>query len=481
MPDEIEENEEPLPTESMEDLSALIDAQLSGYNKGFSPGEKVTGVVVDIGPETIVVDLNAKREGCIETAAFTDAEGHVSVAVGETIDAYFVQIRDGAFWLATEFGGAAADQTLRRAFESKLPVEGFVKGEINGGYEVTVSGKRAFCPYSQMDLYRQENAEYVGHKFIFMVSEFEEEGHNAVVSRREFLEQERAEQSEALKAELAVGDLCEGKVVNIMPFGVFVDLGGVQGLVPLKELAWERDVKPEDVVSLGDTVGVVVQSIDWAKERLSLSLRYAKGDPWRDLATRYGIGSCLRVKVTRLMDFGAFAELEPGIEGLIHISKLGFGRRLQHAREAVSEGDELEVEIESVDSEQHRIGLKPVDKRMASLHEGPLSPGSAIKGIVESAREFGVFVRVSEDLTGLLHVSETDVGRGGNIVAKLEHTFEPGSEIDVIVKSVEGKRISLTLPGKWEDPSEQIDVHDYLNTSTGGLGSLGDAFDGLKL
>ncbi len=471
--------------ESMEDFSALIDAQLSAYRRGFDPGERVQGTVTDIGPAFVVVDLNAKREGIVATDDLKDADGALTVAVGDGLTAYFVGMRDGAFLLSTSLSGAAAQQSLRDAVGQDLPVEGVVTAETKGGYEVSVGGERGFCPYSQIDVIRREAADYVGQRLQFLVTELDEQAHNVVLSRRNLIERERAASCELLRATLAEGDVRDGTVARITEFGVFVDLGGVDGLIPLRELAWARDTKPEDLVRVGDPVTVVVQRVDWEQNRVSLSLRQAAGNPWEGLASRHPVGATRRVKVTRLMDFGAFAEIEPGVEGLLHISRLGGGRRIQHPREAVAEGDEIDVQIDAIDPAQRRISLKPVDTRATEPGaESRLEPGTHATGIVEGHRDFGVFVKLTDDRTGLLHVSELDIPRGGNVQGKLAHAYPIGAEVQVVVKSVDGKRLSLTLPARWQAAREEAetDPGQYVSRGDGGgLGSLGDAFKGLKL
>jgi small subunit ribosomal protein S1 len=471
--------------ESMDAFSELIDSQLESYSKGFDPGEKVSGVILDVGPEFVVVDLNAKREGIIARTEFADEDGVPSVAIGDDVTAYFVTMREGAFLLSTALSGVAAAQELRDAVANNMPVEGMVKAEINGGYEVTVDGRRAFCPYSQIDIRRKEPEEFLGKRLGFLVTEFDEEENNIVLSRRELLERERAEEREALKATLAEGDVREGVVARILDFGVFIDLGGIDGLIPARELAWERNIDPADIVQEGERVTVLVQKVDWEEERISLSLRYAQGNPWDRVAARYPVGTSLRATVTKLASFGAFAELEPGIEGLIHISNLGAGRRLSHAREAVAEDDELDVQVESVDVEQERIGLKLIDVRMRELTAANrVEVGARLTGVVEGHRPFGVFVRLTESRTGLLHISETQLPQGGNALRKLEEAYPAGGEIEVAVKSIEGDRVSLAPAAAWQEQQEtEAEVDAMLNRKAppSAFGSLGEAFEGLNL
>jgi small subunit ribosomal protein S1 len=366
-----------------------------------------------------------------------------------------------------------------------LPVEGLVQAEVKGGYEVTIGGRRAFCPYSQIALFRQEGAQYTGQKLTFIVEEYDAAGRNILVSRRAVLEQERAARREALQSELQPGQTRAGVVTRLADFGFFVDLGGVEGLVPLKELGWQRGIKPADVVKEGDAVQVLIREIDWERNRISLSLRATQVDPFDSAAVRFPVGSALRGKVTHIEPFGAFVEVVPGVEGLVPIGSLGGGRRINSPRDVLTEGQELDVQVETIDLDRRRMGLKPIDTRVAALKPGALDVGMTVEGIVEGIKEFGVFVRLSETQTGLLHVSETDVGKGGNAAARLERAMAPGSKITVVVKQNDGKRISLTLPSRWEQDGggAENDAAAYLQNRNNPprLGSLGDAFAGLKI
>jgi small subunit ribosomal protein S1 len=470
----------------MAEFEALLNQQLAGYRKGFNPGERVEARVLSIGKNHIILDVQAKNEGLVPVADFTDEEGKVTVAEGDTITVVFANVQGGAFMFTGRLtGGVAVDQTLAQAYASGLPVEGKVTAEVNGGYEVMIGGRRGFCPYSQISLFRQEGAVYVGETFNFIVQEYDEEERNVVVSRRALLEREREQQREELQQELEVGATRSGRVTRLTDFGFFVDLGGVEGLVPMKEISYRRDVKPADVVKEGESVEVLVRELDWERNRISLSLRGAQPDPFDMVATRYPVGSTVRGKVTHIESFGAFVELEPGVEGLVPTGALGSGRRISSPREVVSEGQEMLLQVESVDIERRRMSLRPIDERLAAMQPASLAAGARVEGLVEGYKPFGVFVRLSESQTGLLHISETDVSKGGNPEAKLERAFPPGSKIGVVVKENDGQRISLTLPGRWQAGAvdeEQVAL-DALRARPPAkdLGSLGDLLDGLKL
>jgi small subunit ribosomal protein S1 len=356
---------------SRAEFEALLKSSPAACRTGFHPGERVLAKVLAVGPRHLVLDVGAKNEGLAPLDDFRDGEGGPGFAAGDTVEVVFVRMEDGAFIFSPRLAGAVAvNQSLAQACASGLPVEGRVQGEINGGYEVTIGGRRAFCPYSQMSLFKEEEAVYVGRTFLFIVQEHDEEERSVVVSRRAVLEQERERLRERLREELAVGQTRSGRVTRLTDFGFFVDLGGVEGLVPLKEISWRRDVKPGDVVKEGDVVEVLVREVEWDRNRVSLSLRAAGADPFAEVAACHPPGSVLRGRVTHLERFGAFVEVAPGVEGLIPVGVLGDGRRITHPREVVAEGQEMEVRVESVDPERRRLSLRPLDGCAASLRPG---------------------------------------------------------------------------------------------------------------
>ncbi|MGI5868360.1 MAG: S1 RNA-binding domain-containing protein [Kiritimatiellia bacterium] len=469
---------------SMAELMDEIDAQMATMRRGFDPGEKIVGTVLSVGAETIVVDINSQMQGLIDRSQWK--EGELLPSEGDVIDVYFVEVRDGAARLSLGTG-AATDQSIMQAFQAQLPIEGKIEKEVNGGYEVRVSGHRAFCPFSQVGLARKADAEEspIGQTLNFLVIEYDPDERTLVVSHRALLDRERAEKREALKAELHEGMVRDGVVTNIMPFGVFVDIGGVEGLIPLREISWDRTVKPEDILHIGQAIRVAILSLDWEADRFSFSLRDTVPDPWHDFAGALGPGSYVTGTVVKLMPFGAFVSLAPGVEGLVPVSRLGAGRRIGHPRGCVSEGDALDLQVETIDHGTKKMSLKVVDKRVRDMQPGLIAIGAQLKGLVEGIREFGVFVRLSEDKTGLLHIGECDIEKGGSPTAKLETKFPLGSMIDVVVKALDGERISLTLPSKAEAPQEDAtDVAALMraaseNAQGASISSIGSMLDDL--
>ena len=473
------------------EMAALLDEyedKMNGLRRGFTPGEHVSGTVVSVGERVVTVDLNAKTPGVIDRSQF-DPELPLPEP-GDAIDAYFVALEDGAARLSLS-GGAetdGSDEAIGAAYAAKLPLEGKYEKEVNGGYEVRVNGQRAFCPFSQVALHRpREGAPSpVGTTDTFLVIEYNPAERTLVVSHRALEERDRDARRETLKASLFEGDFRNGVVTKVMPFGAFVDIGGIEGLIPSAEISWDRSVKPSDVLHEGDEVQVKVRRVDWENNRFTFSLKDLAKDPWQEYCEDFSAGSWVTGRVVRLMPFGAFVQLVPGVDGLLPIASLGRGRHIVDPGEVVKVGEELDLKIESMDPVARRISLSLVDKRVAALKPGEIAVGATLKGIVESARDFGVFVRLSEEKTGLLHVSEAGVPKGGNNQAQLEAKFPSGSEIEVVVKGVEGDRISLMLPStvaaRETAEREERDLRDLLRSNrTGshdaGLGNLGSLFD----
>ncbi|MFH1215272.1 MAG: 30S ribosomal protein S1 [Pseudomonadota bacterium] len=320
------------------------------------PGQKVKAEIVRISKEWVFLDLGGKSEGSMSLAELLDKEGEPTVKEGDSVEVYFLGVQRNEKIFTTKIGGSAASAHLEEAYRSGIPVEGTVQKEIKGGFEVKIGGTRAFCPFSQMGLHKiANNEEYVGQQLSFRIVEYKENGRNIIVSHRKILEEERLLKKEALKESLEVGQIVEGTITSIRDFGAFVDIGGLEGLIPVSELAYGRVEDIHSVVEKGQSVQVAVKKLDWENDRYSFSLRETMPDPWE--AANLQEGTTVTGTVARLVDFGAFVTLAPGIDGLVHISNLGGGRRINHPREVVRNGQSLEVRIDSLDREQKRISL----------------------------------------------------------------------------------------------------------------------------
>ncbi len=326
------------------------------------PGERVDARIVDITDDWVFLDLGGKSEGSLDRKELLDDEGNLSVKTGDTISAYFLSSRNNEMLFTTRItSGEAGRNFLEHAWSNEIPVEGLVEKEIKGGFQVRIAGNtRAFCPFSQMGLQRvEDSSQYVGQRMSFLISEYGEEGRNVILSNRAILEAERRAQKEVLKDELREGMKVKGTVVSIQKFGAFVDIGGIHGLIPISEIGWARIDDINEVLSTGTEVETVIMNLDWENDRVSLSLKAAMPDPWEGVSTKYPQGSTHTGRVARLAKFGAFVTLEDGVDGLVHISKLGGGKRINHPGEVVETGQTMEVTVEAVDIENKRISLTP--------------------------------------------------------------------------------------------------------------------------
>jgi small subunit ribosomal protein S1 len=355
-----------------EDFAAMFAAAEKSAPRGkrakHAVGDRVRGKVVSIGQEVTVVELEGGGEGTLETLELRGDDGQLTVKAGDVLESRVVRLGEKAGFVYLRRGpnrGADPKSGLAEAFATGLPVEGTVSAVNKGGLEVMVAGVRAFCPISQLELRPVADASvYVGQKLQFRVTKLEEDrrGANVVLSRRALLEEENAARAAETRAKMSVGAVLSGTVTALKDFGAFVDVGGIEGLLPASEIGFQRGTKPSDVLSVGQPVTVQVMRIEKRDdprrpEQVSFSLKALEKDPWDEAASTVRAGALIKGKVTRAEVFGAFVELAPGVEGLLHISELAGGKQLRHAREAVKPGDTLEVTVLAIDPEKRRISL----------------------------------------------------------------------------------------------------------------------------
>jgi small subunit ribosomal protein S1 len=357
--------------EKGEDFEALLkEFDPKGPKRGQGPavGDVVKGKVLTVGRESVFVALaDGRTEGMLELEQLRDPDGKITVKVGDEIEARVAELGDRAevVVLRRTMGRKTGSDELEQAFRLGIPVEGTVAAVNKGGVEVTIAGVRAFCPVSQLELRQVDDAAaYVGRKLNFRITKYEEDrrGMNLVVSRRVLLEEEARARGVTTRAKLTIGAVLPGVVVAIKDFGAFVDLGGLEGMLPASELGFQRGVRPADVLTIGQELQVQVLRIEKTDdprrpERISLSLKALERDPWDDIAERFPAGSKLTGKVTRVEPYGAFIELAPGIEGLAHVGELSGGKQVRHARELVKPGETREVTVLAIDRERRRISL----------------------------------------------------------------------------------------------------------------------------
>lgn len=367
-----------------ENFAAMLEESLLGAVE-LEPGKKIEATILQLGTEWTFLDVGQKGEGVLATSELLDPEGHPTVAVGDTIGAYFLSRSGGELRFTTKLGGGSTGtEQLEEAWRSGIPVEGRIEKEIKGGYEVKLAGAvRAFCPFSQLGLRRQSNPEdAIGNSYSFKITQFSERGRNIVVSHREILEEERRQQREALKETLREGQVVKGVITSIRDFGAFLDIGGLEGLLPISEVGYGRVEDIHQVLSIDQEIEVAVKKLDWENNKFSFSLRDTLADPWSKVGSIYKEGMQLTGKVSRLAPFGAFVTLEEGIDGLAHISKLGGGKQIRHPQDVVKVGQQLPVVIEKIDLEQRRISLAPAgaetEVEETSYSEEPTASGGGM-------------------------------------------------------------------------------------------------------
>ena len=435
-----------------EDFAAMFEA--STLAKRLDQGELVEGRVVSIGPEVALVDVGRKGEAVMDIAELKNDAGEFEVALGDRIKAMVVSTQGGLTLSRRLAGAAASDEQFETAFQSGLPVEGKVERAVKGGYEVRIGRRRAFCPISQIDLRGADPSAHEGHVYQFRIIEYKEGGANVVVSRRALLEEEQRENAAKLRDKIVAGAVLTGRVASLREFGAFVDLGaGVQGLLHVSEMAWSRVSNPAAMVKAGEEITVKVLRVDREKQKISLGLKQLSADPWTRVPEVYKVGQRRAGRVTRVAEFGAFVELEPGVEALAHASTFAPTGRSGGWSSQVAAGTTGTFEILTIDLEQKRIGVARIEEGWARAEAAAgarpcIVPGARLTGKVERHENFGVFVFLAPGRTGVIPLSETGVVKEGDV----RRAFPLGADVEVIVLEIDpaGRRIRLSAKAVME-------------------------------
>lgn len=430
------------------EFAALMEASLAECGGEINVGDRITGPIITITDTTVVVDTGTKLDGVADKSEFLDEEGALTVGEGESVTLYVVSLRGDEVLLSKALTGQGGAEALRTAFEAGVPVEGKVTASRKGGFDVEILHQRAFCPVSQIDIAFTENPEaHVGQTYNFAITTFERDGRNIVVSRRKLLEAERAESELRFLESVNPGDIIPAVITRFATFGAFAEVApGLEGLVHLSELAWSRAEKPEDAVSLGQATTVKVLSFDRDKKgrpRISLSIKQAGPDPWDSVGEKFAVGDKVEGKVTRLADFGAFVELAPGIEGLVHVSEMSHTRRIAKPSDVVNPGDVVTVSIKDIDLAKRRISLSLKEAAGDPWEKVPetFTVGATVEGTVENRQQYGLFINLAPGVTGLLPAS------------KLRDALEPatyekvssGDTVPVIISEIDTEKRKMTL------------------------------------
>src|SRR6266568_4112539 len=450
-----------------EDFAALL-AESFGQDS-VKEGEILRGTVISVGKDYAIVDIGGKSEGIIAANEFTDATGQVTVKAGDKIDVY-IESRENDDGLVT-LSKEKADKMkvwdeISAACERDELIEGTIAQRVKGGLSVSIrGGVKAFLPGSQVDLRPVRNLDaFIGKNYKFKVIKFNKKRGNIVLSRRVLLEKERAELKGQTLERLKEGQIVEGIVKNLTEYGAFIDLGGIDGLLHITDMSWGRVNHPSELFQVGDHVRVKVLKFNAETERVSLGLKQISDDPWSKAAEKYAPGTVVRGKVVSLKDYGAFIELEEGIEGLVHISEMSWTRRVKHPSKMVAVGDTVEAVVLDVDAANNRIslGMKQLEPNPYEQLRDKYPPGTAVKGRVRNIADFGIFVEIEEGIDGLVHISDM------SWTQRIKHPsemYQKGDEVEAVVLNIdtqdgEKPKISLGVKQLIPDPWDRI-PYDY--------------------
>ncbi|MCL1603457.1 30S ribosomal protein S1 [Succinatimonas hippei] len=446
----------------MESFAQLFEESLKEIET--RPGSMVKGKIVAIDNDYVIVDAGLKSESTIPAEQFKNAQGEIEVKVGDVVDVALesVESGDGETVLSREKAKRnEAWAKLEEAFKNNEAVVGVIDGKVKGGFTVQLGGIRAFLPGSLVDVRPvRETTHLEGKELQFKVIKLDQKRNNVVVSRRAIIESENSTERESVLANLQEGQEVKGIVKNLTDYGAFVDLGGVDGLLHITDMAWKRVKHPSEIVNVGDEITVKVLKFDRERQRVSLGLKQLGADPWADIAARFPIGSNIEGKVTNLTDYGCFVEIQEGVEGLVHVSEMDWTNKNIHPSKVVSVGDVVTVKVLEIDEERRRIslGLKQCKPNPWLQFAESHSKGDRVTGKIKSITDFGIFIGLEGGIDGLVHLSDISWQQSGEEAVR---EFKKGDEITAVVLQVdpERERISLGLKQIEEDP-----FADYLST-----------------
>ena len=461
-----------------------MEEAMKQSDKRFAAGEIVKGTIIEVRPKEVLVDIGYKSEGSVPASEFEDIK---TVRVGDAIDVLIEKLedKDGMVVLSKEKAEFKKnwDKILTICNEGGT-IAGKVKAVVKGGLLVNI-GVEAFLPASQIDIIPPKNLQgYVGNTYDFKVVKINQDRQNIVLSRRELIEQERNERRQKLLAEMTPGDIRKGTVKNITDFGAFIDLNGLDGLLHITDMSWGRIGHPSEILKVGQEIDVVVLDINREKERVSLGLKQKLANPWDNIETKYPVGARVKGRVVNLVPYGAFVELEPGVEGLVHVTELSWTKRIAKPSDVLRQGQDIEAVVLGINREEQKISLgvrqleaNPWDK---ALEKYP--PGTRVKGRIRNLTSYGAFIELEEGLDGMIHVSDISWTR------KINHPSEvlkKGDEVEAVVLEIDksNQRISVGVKQLSEDPWTNIDkyykVGDLVSGKVTKLASFG-AFVGLQ-
>mgnify|MGYP001239483866 FL=1 len=412
------------------------------------PGTLVTGIVVEVGSDFVMVNAGLKSEGSIPVEQFRNAEGVVDVKIGDAVDVALEAVEDGhgETKLSREKAKRAkAWEDLEKACEDNVTITGIISDKVKGGFTVDVETIRAFLPGSLVDVRPVRDTSYLeGKPLEFKIIKVDRKRNNVVVSRRAVVESENSVEREALLESLTEGANVKGLVKNLTDYGAFIDLGGIDGLLHITDMAWRRVKHPSEVVNIGDEIDVRVLRFDKDRQRVSLGLKQMGSDPWVDLAAKYPENSRLSGKVSNIADYGCFVELEVGVEGLVHVSEMDWTNKNVHPSKVVHLGEEVEVMVLDIDEERRRISLGMKQCRANPWDEFASNKGKndRVKGVIKSITDFGIFIGLEGGIDGLVHLSDLSWDENGE---ELVRNYKKGDELETVVLAVDAERERISL------------------------------------
>nr|HID59834.1 30S ribosomal protein S1 [Desulfobacterales bacterium] len=436
-------------------------------------GEVVKGKIVQIDKEHVLVDIGYKSEGHVRISEFLDKDGNLTAKVGDTIDVLIEgpEDEDGVLTLSKEKATKIKVwDDIKNAYDNNNVIEGVITKRVKGGLSVDIGGVQAFLPGSQIDLKPVRNLDQLlGNRFEFKVLKYSKRRRNVVISRRAILEERRETLRKQMLSTIYEGKVVKGVVKNITDYGVFIDLGGVDGLLHITDMSWGRVNHPSEMFAIGDDITVKVLTYDAEKERVSLGLKQLTPDPWTTAGKKYPVGTHVTGKVVSLTDYGAFVELEKGVEGLIHVSEMSWTRKIRHPSSVVSVGDMVEAVVLNIDPDQKRIslGMKQVVPNPWDIVAERYPVGSTIEGKIKNITEFGLFIGIDEGIDGLVHISDISWTKR---IGHPSELYKKGDKIQAKVLNIdkENERFSLGIKQLYPDPWETIEDRYVIGDSVTG-------------
>ena len=441
---------------SREDFSQMLEASLAG--RDLMEGSVVQGRVTSVENDIVIIDVGLKTEGRISVREFAGPGGGAPKA-GDTVEVFLERIENAMGEAVLSRDKARREEAwdrLEQQFEGKEPVTGAIVGRVKGGFTVDLGGASAFLPGSQVDIRPVRDVTPLMNKEQpFAILKMDRPRGNIVVSRRAVLEESRAEQRAELVGQLAEGEVREGVVKNITDYGAFVDLGGIDGLLHVTDMSWSRVGHPSEVVEVGQTMKVQIIKINKDTQRISLGMKQLQSDPWEGVAAKYPVGATFTGRVTNIAEYGAFVELEPGVEGLVHVSEMSWTKKNIHPGKIVATSQEVEVMVLDVDSDKRRVslGIKQTQRNPWEIFAETHPAGSEVEGEVKNITEFGLFIGVDEEIDGMVHLSDLDWDRAGEDAIQ---DYKKGDMVraKVLDVDIEKERVSLGVKQLGGDPME---------------------------